>query len=230
LKEAERLEIIENDPCKKVDAISTRSNPRMALCEEEMDILFPKNDQRSIWVWGSLMWTCYFHVMRSTGFRPGEVAGLKKENYYADLGGVYTAHTVNTAEKRIVQRIKTSDKGKKYKVGLLSDQCCRLLSSYVETLPEKQEYLFRVNDGVVTTTTSNKHFVSFAKKAGVELGPRTQYSLRHTFQTMIAGEVEKGTVEELMGHTKYRQGYDHREGKRKLQQLQGLRSTLREII
>lgn len=179
---------------------------------------------------GDLKWTCYFHIMRCTGFRPGEVAGLRRENFYPELSGVYTTGSINSVKKQFVERIKTTGKGKKYKIGLLSTQACRLLRIYEQTLPEDQDLLFMVNGGVVANTTSNKHFVSFAKKAGVNLNGRTQYSLRHTFQTSVAGEIEKSEVEKLMGHTKFRENYDHRDGERRLRQLQPLRKTLEGIV
>jgi integrase len=230
MQEAVRLSIIEKNPCDLVESIAERNKPRKPMEEEEMAMMFPKNDQQSIWVWGSLMWTCYFQIMKCTGFRPGEVAGLKIDNYYPELGGVYTSHTMNSQEKSIVQRIKTTEKGKRYKVGLLTEQCLRLLNRYIDSIPENEEFLFKIEGNYIETSTSNKHFVTCAKRIGIDIGDRSQYSLRHTFQTLIAGEVEKGTVEELMGHTKYRQGYDHRDGERKLKQMQQFREKLEQLV
>ncbi|ADY13646.1 tyrosine-type recombinase/integrase [Sphaerochaeta globosa] len=230
MKEAVNVGIIDTNPCSKVDKISEDSNPRQPFTEEEMLIMFPDFDHKAIWVWGGLMWASYFHIMKCTGFRPGEIAGLTRDNYYRELGGIYTSQSVNSFTKNVVKRIKTTDKGIKAKIGLLSDQCCRLLDLHIARMPKDQEFLFRVETGYVTAFTSQKHFKSFATKAGIELNGRTQYSLRHTFQTMIAGEVEKSHVEELMGHTKYRQDYDHRAGKKRLEQLQGLRDRLSNII
>ncbi|WP_233066328.1 site-specific integrase, partial [Sphaerochaeta sp. S2] len=230
LKEAVNVGLIDSNPCEKVDKIAEESNPRQPFTEEEMAILFPENDKEAVWVWGNLMWACYFNIMKCTGFRPGEIAGLTRDNYYPALGGIYTSQSINSFTKEVVKRIKTTDKGMKAKIGLLSDQCCRLLDEYISTLPEDQDLLFKVKTGYVSVFTSNKHFNSFAQKAGIELNGRTQYCLRHTFQTMIAGEVEKNHVEELMGHTKYRKDYDHRDGKRRLQQLQNLRNRLNSII
>lgn len=230
LTEAVRVGLLDENPCDKVESIAARSNPREAFSPQEMKIMFPPNDKQAVWVWGELKWACYFQILKCTGFRPGEVAGLRRDNYYPDLGGIYTTHTVESSKRQIVQRIKTTNKGKEYKIGLLSDQCMRLLDEYLKTISDTEEYLFKVNGDYVTTFASNKHFVTYAERAGVEMEGRTQYCLRHTFQTAIAGEIDKNAVEELMGHTKYRQDYDHRDGRRRLQQLQNLRNTLKEII
>lgn len=222
--------LIEENPCEKVEKNAEHNKEREPMTQEEMEILFPENDARAVWVWGSLKWACYFHIMKCTGFRPGEIAGLERKNYHPELGGVYTTQSINSQQRAIADRIKTTNKGKKYKVGILSPQCCRLLDEYIKTLPEEETFLFKMDGEFMQTYTSNKHFKSFAKKAGIKLRGRTQYSLRHTFQTMIAGEIEKSEIEELMGHTKYRKGYDHRDGERRLKQLQNLRNRLNSII
>jgi integrase len=222
--------VVPSNPCKIVRKVAEHNQEREALDYDEMEILFPENDRQAIWIWGSLKWACYFHIMKCTGFRPGEIAGLERSHYYKELGGLYTTQSVNSYNRKVVSRIKTSDKGMKYKIGLLSDQCVRLLDEYIATLPAEEKFLFKVDGEMMITDTSNKHFKTCAKRAGLDLRGRSQYSLRHTFQTMIAGEIERGSVEELMGHTKYRKGYDHRAGEKRLQQLQGLRETLNKII
>ena len=220
----------ESNPCDKVDMISPDYKERIPFSEEELMKLFPVDDVSAVDVWGDLKWACYFYIMRCTGFRPGEIAGLKRENFYPELSGIYTIGAVNSFERRFTDKIKTTGKGKNYKVGILNSQTCRLLKIYEQTLPESQEYMFLVNDLPMTAYTSNKHFRLRAEKAGVVLNGRTQYSLRHTFQTQVAGEIDRVEVEELMGHTKFRKNYDHRDGERRLKQLQPLRETLEEII
>jgi integrase len=230
MDEAVRLELTKENPCRKIQEIIARGVPREIFNEEEMAVLFPENDAKAVWVWRSLMWACYFHIMKCTGFRPGEIAGLRRENYYPELKGVFTTSSVNSGTHKFVNRIKTTGSGKEYKVGLLSDQCCRLLDKYIASLPPEQDMLFLIHHDYIIATTSNKHFVTCVRYAGIDPAGRTQYCLRHTFQTRIAGEVEKESVEELMGHTRWRQGYDHRDGERRLRQLQGLRVTLDRIV
>jgi hypothetical protein len=53
--------------------------------------------------------------MKCTGFHSGEVAGLRRENYYPELKGVYTTSSVNSAMRKVVNWIKTTGSGKEYK-------------------------------------------------------------------------------------------------------------------
>jgi integrase len=230
MEEAEINGHIDSNPCKKILKIVERSNPRLPITRDEIAILFPENDKQVEWVWGNLKWAVYFSIMRCTGFRPGEIAGMKRENYFPDLGGVFTTQAVCSWKREVVERIKTTRVGKRYKVGLLNSQCCRLLDQYLLSLPLEQEYLFLSKGRLITTYTSNKHFITYAERAGVRLEGRTEYSLRHSFQTAISGELEKNQILELMGHTKYCESYDHREGRRKLEQLQGIRGRVDTLV
>lgn len=222
--------LLDENPCTKILKVASDSIPRLPIYTDELKILFPENDKQLEWVWDGLMWAVYFSIMRCTGFRPGEIAGLTRENYRPQYNGLFTTQSVNSTRRTMVNRIKTSGTGKGYKFGYLSDQCVRLLDKYIATLPEDQQHLFLVNGDFLTTYTSNKHFCTRVEKMGIELGGRTQYSLRHSFQTALAGELEKSQIEELMGHTKYRMDYDHRSADRMLRQNQDLRSKIFKII
>ena len=114
-------------------------------------------------------------------------------------------------------------------MGLLDSLTQSLLDKHIANL-QGEDLLFKVNGGVVATTTLNKHFKSCLKRVGIEIGNKTQYSIRHTFMTSIMGEVDEQVVKELMGHTKYCEEYDHREGERKLKQLQSIRDTFERIV
>jgi integrase len=229
--EAIRTEICFSNPCEKVRPITEEQTERLPMDDLEMRKLFPKEDKQVLWIWGGLMWACYFSIMKCTGWRPGEIAGLRIDGYYKNLSGIYTASSVDTQEKKLQDSIKTSKSGKKFKVGLLDAQTIRLLDEYIETIKdEDRELLFLVNGNLMTTFTSNKHFKGSLKRAEIPLKGRTQYSLRHTFQTKIAGEVEREKLQDLMGHTGYRQEYDHRAGIRKLEQLQSIRDVIENIV
>lgn len=228
--EAIRNELVTENPCKHIRIITESHMERPVLTDDEMGILFPDDEGRAIWMWKGLMWACYFNVMRCTGFRPGEVAGLKVENYHAELGGVFTTSSVDSKTKELKQSIKTTNKGKKYKVGLLDSLTQSLLNKHIASLPQGEDMMFKINGGVVTTFTSNKHFKSCLKRMGIEVGMKTQYSIRHTFMTSLMGEIDSNVVKELMGHTRYREEYDHRKGEKRLKQLQSIRKVIEDII
>ena len=115
--------------------INERKGGRLPFTEEEMDKLFPSDDDALISIWGNLKWACYFSVLKDSGWRPGEAAALSKNNFFpsshgTELNGIYTEETVSWTTHKIVKRIKTSDKsnGAKSKQGFLTEQTARLLS------------------------------------------------------------------------------------------------------
>ena len=77
-----------------------------------------------------------------------------------------------------------------------------------------------INGNTLKAEVSNKHFKASCDRAGIDRGGRTQYSLRHTFDTELLKVLDRGTVQNLMGHTSYRKEYDHRTGEDLLLQLQ----------
>ena len=60
--------------------------------------------------------------------------------------------------------------------------------------------IFTVNDAPIKLATSNKHFKASCERAGIIRGDRTQYSLRHTFNTLALTKLPVGQVQKLMGH------------------------------
>ena len=64
----------------------------------------------------------------------------------------------------------------------------------------------------------------------METKGRTQYSLRHTYDTHTLGELDFDTVNRLMGHTSYRPEYDHRETDRMLPELNHVRDVVEGIF
>ncbi len=48
--------------------------------------------------------------------------------------------------------------------------------------------------------SANKHFRASCKKAGVDPGKRSQYCLRHSFNTHALHILEMKEVQKLMGH------------------------------
>ncbi len=79
-----------------------------------------------------------------------------------------------------------------------------------------------VNRNTLKPEVSNKHFKASCDRAGLERNDRTQYCLRHTFDTELLKKLNRETVQDLMGHTSYRKEYDHRTGEDLLLQLQDI--------
>ena len=64
------------------------------------------------------MWSLYYSIMDDTGLIAREIAGLKVSDIRSD-GELYTE--CSDYRRTLRDRIKTSEKGKNYKVGMLSD-------------------------------------------------------------------------------------------------------------
>jgi len=140
------------------------------------------------------------------------------------VGGIYTTGSIDTVTGKYKNSIKTSKSGKNYKLGLLEDITVKLLDEYLEeTDPDLDELIFpATNTEGIKVETSLKHFKLSARRAEVKLNGRTQYCLRHSFETKKLMDLDLDTVKELMGHTRYRKEYDHRSGEERLFKLKSI--------
>jgi len=226
LEEAKYQGIVEENQAAAVEEINEEHTARQHFDDLEMKKLFPDNKEELLEIWQGLKWTVFFLIMRDTGFRPGEVAGLTRRAYYSEIGGLYTTGSIDTVTGNFKDSIKTSKKGKAYKLGLLEDITLEMLDEYLEeSNPCEDELIFpatRGNTDGIKAETSLKHFKSSVNRAEVKLHGRTQYCLRHSFETRKLMDLDLSTVKELMGHSRYRREYDHRSGEERLLKLKGL--------
>jgi integrase len=184
--------------------------------------MFPKDEDTLLHYWGNRTWAAYFLVMRDTGFRPGEVAGLTTKTISFKLHGVYTEQSIDFRSREIKNRIKTTNKGYNFKIGLLTNQTLEQLQLLIaEKKLGNDDLLFTINRGnAIIPDSANKHLRLTMERIGIKLNGRTQYSLRHSFETALAGNVEDKILLQLMAHTKFRKEYDHRSPEDILLQLQ----------
>ena len=228
LQEAKRQRYIKDNPAQNVKEITAEHVRREPFMDIELFKMFPRNEQELVNIWGSRMWAAYFLVMRDTGFRPGEVAALTPSNISEKYQGVYTERSIDYRTGAVKNRIKTSDKGFKYKVGLLSRQTMKQTHRLIEeTSIADDELLFQVKKSrPIIPDTANKHLRLSMERAGIKLDGRTQYSLRHSFETHLVGNVDQKILLELMAHTSFRKEYDHRSPEDILKQLQPAREVI----
>ena len=219
---------IASDPTERILTITENDTKnRQPFTAEELYTFFPADDNELIEIWGGIMWSVYFLIMRDTGWRPAEVAGLKKSSYYPNLNGIYTeCEVVGGVEK---QRIKTTGKGKDYKVGLLTERTEKLLNLLISVI--KSDFLFITTEGnFVQPDAANKHLRAVAKKVGIDLKGRIQYGFRHSFETLMVGNIHSKALLELMAHTGFRPEYDHRTPEMILKQLEPVKETLNSVF
>lgn len=225
LREAQRQGYIKDNPAERVQSINVKNKQRRPFSKAEMDLLFPDDDEKLIKIWQSDFWVTFFLIARDTGFRPGAIAALRITSYFPSLHGVYTQESV-TLEREVQNRIKTTGKGKDYHIGILTSCTERFLQRRIEECRNNgEEFLFMINKKNINVSTTNKHFRTCAGKV-ITLGERTQYCMRHSFETDLAGKIEDRVVAELMSHTQFNSIYDHRTPERLLEELQPVRELL----
>lgn len=223
--EAQRLRFIKDSPARKVNMINEINKARRPFSLPELGVMFPADENELMRIWLTRRWAVYFLIMRDTGFRPGEVSGLSKDSYVPQFRGIYTENSVDAITRKIQNSIKTTKKGQPYKVGILSKQTMEQLGRLIiET--DGDSLFLSVNDKLFEPSAANKHLRASCVRADVEIGERTQYCLRHSFETNMSGKIAGKDMLELMAHTSYHSEYDHRSPHQILEQLQPVGDVL----
>lgn len=231
LNEAIRAGVIVDNPIEKIPPFAYHSKEKECFTLTELNTLFPQDKDELIELWGGLMWATYFCILRDTGFRPGEVAGLSPSCINKD-GGVYTEQSINPVTHLLQESIKTTHKGQAYKIGYLSQQTLNLVNELKQTdRVKKFNLLFTVQTKslYITTASGNAQLKKVCEKINLDLGKRTLYSFRHTFNTMIFNKVDEKTRLELMGHTANVKTYDHRTAEDRLKNLTTAKNTIENL-
>ena len=202
-------EIIKANPVKAVKFLRKDNKEKPIWTAEEINKLFPKDKDKLIEIWQHYNIAVCCMVLYETGFRPSEALALQKSCFYPELNGIHTVGTIESITRSYIGKIKTYDKGKKYKVSILSDGLTKILSDFIKTLPSEQEFLFLRGNGDFITSNYLYYYIKCAcERAGVS--PHGAYTFRHNFMTRVSANLDDGTVMELMGHTTWEACYDHR--------------------
>ena len=231
MEETRRQGYVQANPCKEVEALANRSKGREAFTNTELAKLFPQNKKELLHIWHGYMWAVYFLIQYETGWRPGEVSALQFSNFFPDTHGIYTASDIDY-KKRLQPRIKTTDKGQPYKVGILSDRTCELLIEWQSRC--KSDFVFMQKNGkFIGAEGANKHLTSACNRAGIDQyrngKKRTQYSFRHSFQSYYLGRIPENARLLLMGHTKMRTEYTHIEARELLERVSEIEGLNEQI-
>lgn len=202
-------EIIKANPVKVVKYLKLETKEKPIWTDDEIQKLFPSDKESLIKIWRDYNFAVCCMVLYETGFRPSEALALQKSCFYPELNGIHTSGTIDVFTHSYIGKIKTSNKGKKYKVSIISDKLTAILKEYIEKLPQEQEFLFLRKNGDFITSVGLNHAVRQAcEQAKVTVhGP---YTFRHNFMTRISANLDDATVMELMGHTTWEACYDHR--------------------
>ena len=230
LGEATDQGLIQENPAQKVTPITERHKSRGIFTKDEINTLFDQDDFTLLMIWQTYSWYLFFKIQAVCGLRPGEVAALCWSDLHEDLSGFVVSKSVDYSTGKI-KGLKTEKSGMKDKVSLLDIKTLDDLQKFRNSLKEISplELLFKSDrNNTIKPETSLKHFKASCNRAQIKLGDRTQYSLRHIFDTDLLKELPRDVVNDLMGHTSYRADYDHRTPVDRLEQLQHVRNLLNE--
>lgn len=214
LMEAVKKDYIKESPITYVERIRVEYSKRDKVSADDMKVLFPESPDAMILLYGDVVTALYFSILRDTGFRPGEALGLKWKNLNLEKMAIYTTSSFITAGMKYREKIKTTAKGKSYKVGLMSSITMKLLEMHpMYASHSDDEFVISrtFSSGVIKVisySTLSCRLHEILKSLGMD-GKYTMYSLRHTFQSNMETKIDNSIILELMGHTKRRTEYSH---------------------
>ena len=236
MDDAVRHGYISDNPLDKVTPITERQViERRALTIYEQKRLFPTSADERIIIWGSVMWATYFSFLYDTGFRPGEISGLRVCDIYTTPNGygIYTTHSLDNRTHKPKERVKTTGKGMERRVGLLSDISGELANRLIDSDSlTDEDWLFLMDrqdaESWMRLESANKHMKAVLMSQGISTENVTQYSLRHTYATYRKGNMDDATLALSMGHSggTIRDDYDHRTASILLAQLEKSRDDI----
>lgn len=211
MKWAKNRGIISSNPCEGVIRIVPRQNGRDRFTPDEMAMMFPEDKKKCIRIWGGLSYACYYLIMRDTGWRPGEIAGLDVSGFYPSYNGIFTSQSVDSFSRKLKNSIKTSGDGYNYKIGVLSKFTTEMLSDLVQKSNIQSGLIFKgKRGGVLLAKSMRLHFRERMSLLGIDTTTRPPYSIRTTFMSQMSTKYDEEVVKELMGHTQWHRCYDKR--------------------
>jgi len=206
---------------------------------DEVRKLFPQDRQQLMYIWQSQMWITYNYERYVCGHRPGETSALSWEDWNRELRGFVVKRSFDSRAGEL-KGLKTEKKGVRKKPAIITTRLERELTLleaqpgkrvYAEYRGERVPLIFHINEGPVRVETAAKHFKAACKRAGVPLHGRTQYRLRHTFESALLEVLYEHEVQVLMGHAnKITAIYDDRSDEAYLRFADDLRPKIERVL
>lgn len=132
-------------------------------------------------------WTLFFMILAYTGARPGEVAGLTKE----DIDWGNNCIRIN------------DDKTRKNRLLPIADCLKEPILAYCNASPGGKLFPARNKYGVFSSVQWDYQFKTRIKRLGINRPHLSTYSLRHSFGTAMANEdVDIRKIMKIMGHSR----------------------------
>lgn len=198
LDEAVDEGLIDRNPIYGITRFRGKQKERRIFSVDELQLLFPEKIDDLVRVWGSYSWATFFFLMGSCGLRPGEVCALQWGDWYRTLHGLVIGHSIEMPTRR-----RKSTKTGNRKPAALTRRAEGLLL-ILESMTEKTDpgdFIFLHPWGAPYMTTETLiFFKNSCMRAGIDLAGRTQYCLRHSFNTHALKLLDRTDVRALMGH------------------------------
>ncbi len=203
LREAKREGLIRYNPLAEVEPLANNYKKRDIFDGNELSILFPKDDEKLLAIWGERYYATLFTLMVTSGMRVGEVIALQWKHVLFDQSALVIKQAVKNDNS-----IGTTKSNEQRGV-ILPDFTIELLESWrSETLcPNDDDFIFHglskkdFNQPVHRRTVLNK-FRDGLATAGIEIAGRNLvvHSLRHTYNTLMRTVLPQEMLRYMVGH------------------------------
>jgi len=233
LGEAKYQGIVAANQAAEVDLFADNRPGREPFTIEELHWLFPEDMDALVGIWQTIMWATYFYIMASCGLRPSEVSALFWGDWNRAFHGAVIHKSVECRKGKI-KELKTAKQGLAMKPAVFTpwaEQLLLMLESQTDdTSPHA--LIFQLGRGLpLNMDNANKHFKASCRRVGIEIRGRTQYCLRHSFNTHLLKLASVKKVQNLMGHLSLQSSarYDHPTGEDLLEQALSMRDIISEV-
>lgn len=220
--------LLTTNPAKEIEPFVGKGKRRPAFTAEELRRMFPEGFDDLRLRWGSLEWALFFYLQASCGLRPGEVVPLQWEQWDKEAGVLNITHSLETKTRRRKEGTKTGG----VRIALLTDLAGSLLAAIQAAAPPSEHRIFRLGKGeYVTHEGANKRLHETLRRLEIPIGGRSQYSLRHAFNTLALRRIKLDDVQTLMGHSTLAmsQWYDHADQRDIADRARALRPILSQL-
>ena len=210
LGHAAMLGKIDSNPCSLVKRRRPNQQGTKPFTKEELDILFPDDIGSLLNIYGTLSDALFFLIIRDTGFRPCEVAGLTASCYYPQYHCIYTRQSCDRTTRNIKHEIKTSGKGKTDRFMRISPDTEYLMNIVIKMVPEGSCLFLNKKGKIKGQESFNRQLTRILEKLGIHKEGRSLYSFRSTFFSAFLKNHTDEAAMMMMGHNNWHSCYDQR--------------------